>query len=223
MITFILAPTILHLLVAQTHGQSVPTSLKIGIEPEDVLEMEQIKRPLSVFIADSDGKLMPDLPGGTWSCSVSVDAGPGGDIQGTTTATFENGTATFPVLFLTMSGDGYILQFTVTHPATANIPPVNTPMFTVGLRPLAVKLDQNPSTSMMPGKVALTVRATIWDEALDKAADDEVLAGVSWECSVDLAGKGNMLEGNTMYTVTPGSWHNYCHNPNSTTTQLNLT
>ena len=221
MITIILARTILHLLTAQTHGQSVPTSLKIGIEPEDVLEMEQIKRPLSVFIADSDGKLLPDLPGGTWSCSVSVAAGPGGDIQGTTTATFDNGTATFPVLFLTMSGDGYTLLFTVTHPATANIPPVNTSVFTVGPRPLAVKMDQNPS--MMPGKVTLTVRATIWDEALDKAADDEVLAGVSWECSVDLTGKGIILEGNTMYTVTPGSWHNYCHNPNSTTTQLNLT
>jgi len=203
MTTFILASVALHLLTGLTQSQSVPTSLKIGIEPEDVLEMEKIKRPLSIFIADSDGKLMPDLPGGTWSCSVTVAAGPGGDIQGTTSATFENGTATFPVLFLTMSGDGYILQFTVTHPNTAGVPAVNTSVFTVGHRPLAVKMEQNPS--MMPGKVALTVIATIWDEALDKAADDDVLAGVSWDCSIRLTGKGNMMEGNTKYTVAPGN------------------
>jgi len=189
-------------LLALSHGASVPDSLKIAIEPEDVREMEMIRRPLSVYVADSDGKLVTDLPGGSWSCSVSVVSGPGGDIAGTTAATFQNGTTTFPSLYLTMSGDGYILQFTITHPTTAGIAPVNSSVFSVGPRPLAVKLDQNPD--MRAGKVPFTLGATIWDEALDEAASDEVLAGLGWECSLSLTGKGKALEGNTMYNVAPG-------------------
>jgi len=189
--------------LALTCGLDVPDSMKIAIEPEDVLEMEMIKRPLSIYIADSKGKLITVLGGGTWNCEVSLLSGPGGILVGTKAVNLVNGSATFPNLYITEAGSGYVLQFEVTYPTTATIPTLITSSFTVGARPLGVKLSDN--TDMRAGDMPFTVGGTIWDEALDQAADSEVLAGLSWECDLTMADKGMVVKGNTMYKVSPGN------------------
>ena len=176
--------------------------MKIAIEPEDVLEMEMIKRPLSIYIADSKGKLVTVLGGGTWNCEVSLLSGPGGILVGTKAVNLVNGSATFPNLYITEAGSGYVLQFEVTYPTTATIPTLITSSFTVGARPLGVKLSDN--TDMRAGDMPFTVGGTIWDEAIDQAADSDVLAGLSWECDLTMADKGMVVKGNTMYKVSPG-------------------
>jgi len=181
---------------------AVPDSLKIAIEPEDVLEMEVIKRPLITYVADSKGKLVTDLAGGTWNCKVSIVSGPG-VLLGTTSTVFVNGTATFPNLFFTQAGPGYVIQFEVTFPTTANMA-VNTTIFDVGARPLGIKLQKNPEAGR-PGNRNFAVRGIIWDEALNQAADEEVLTGLSWSCDLLPAEKTITLEGDTVCEVTPGT------------------
>jgi len=188
------------------HALDMWDSMKVAIQPEEVLEMEAIKRPLSVYITDSTGKLVTILGGGTWTCKVSIisDHDPS-LLVGTSEVSFVNGTGTanFPTLRITEAGSGYILQFKVTYPTNANIAPVNTTMFDVGGRPLGIRLGEIPH--MRGTNQTFEVTGTIWDEALDQAADATVLAGLSWECDITMASRKMSLLGNTVYNVSPGN------------------
>lgn len=180
--------------------------MKVAIQPEKVLEMEAIKRPLSVYITDSTGKLVTNLGGGTWTCKVSIVSDHQSNLLvGTSQVEFVNGTGTaeFSNLRITEAGSGYILQFEVTYPTNANIAPVNTTMFDVGGRPLGIRLGENPK--MRGANQTFDLKGTIWDEALDQAADGFVLAGLSWECDVTMASRKMSVLGNTQYNVSPGN------------------
>jgi len=179
----------------------VPEELGVAYQPEDVAEMMTIARAVKIYAMDSKGKMITELgdPVDPWQCTVSVQAGPGGSVMGTTTVSFIDGIATFDDIYIDQGGDGYILQFDISYPDTS-IVGATSDTFDVAGRPLGFRFTSE--SALIPQNTTFSVSATIWDDALDLPADAGVLASYSWDCSIALT--NGTITGTTDITVPMG-------------------
>jgi len=180
----------------------IPEAIAVADEPEDVAEMKVISKPVRVYVKDSAGKMITALgdESDPWMCSVFVISGPGGAVMGTTIMPFVDGIATFDDIFIDQAGEDYILEFSLSYPASS-VSPASSLMFNVAGRPLGMKFDS--ASVLIPQNETFSVSAFIWDEAVDVAATPEVLADISWDCYASLL--SGVLTGTTNITVTGGS------------------
>ena len=74
---------------------AVPDSAAVGFEPDDVEEMK-VMNPVTVYVKDTDGKMISVLgdESDPWTCTVTKINGTG-DVMGNTTVPFIDGIATF--------------------------------------------------------------------------------------------------------------------------------
>jgi len=188
-------------LLEQYEERSVPVPATIHLveTPEEALEMQVIK-PVSVYVLDDTGKLVSVLGDDSdpWMVTVSVLSGPGA-VMGNTTVAFVGGIATFDDIFVDTMGSGYVFEFTLSYPTTADIAAIQSNMFAVGGRPLGLRF--NDFNILQPQNTSFAINATIWDEALDQAADTSVLLDM-WECEATFD-NGN-FSGTSVSTVAAG-------------------
>merc|ERR1711962_967293 len=179
----------------------VPEELGIAFQPEDVAEMQTIPKAFKIYAKDSKGKQVSELgdPTDPWQCTVTVQAGPGGSVMGTTTVSFMDGIATFDDIHIDQSGTGYILQFEISYPTTS-IVGVMSDAFDVAGRPLGLKFTSE--SALIPQNSTFSVTATIWDDALDQAAETSVLTSLSWDCTIALT--NGTVTGTTEVPVATG-------------------
>jgi len=123
----------------------------------------------------------------------------GGTVMGTTTVEFTGGIATFDDIYLGQAGDDYVLQFEVSYPVTTVTPATSLP-FNVAGRPLGIQFTEE--APLVPQNSTFSVTATIWDDALDQAAEPSVLAAHSWDCAIALV--NGALIGTTEIVVGSG-------------------
>jgi len=180
---------------------AVPDSAAVGFEPDDVEEMKVMK-PVTVYVKDTDGKMISVLgdESDPWTCTVTKINGTG-DVMGNTTVPFIDGIATFNEIYMTQAGDDYVLGFDITYPDTNTVSSASSLPFSVGGRPLGLKLQ--PFSVLIPQNSSFSVSASVWDEALDQAADAAVLAGIDWDCYAYLT-NGN-ISGTQNISVATGS------------------
>ena len=119
--------------------------------------------------------------------------------MGTTTVEFTGGIATFDDIYIGQAGDDYVLQFEVSYPVTTVAPATSLP-FNVAGRPLGLQFTEE--APLVAQNSTFSVTATIWDDALDQAAEPSVLAAHSWDCSIALV--NGTLNGTTEIVVGPG-------------------
>ena len=119
--------------------------------------------------------------------------------MGNRTGPFVSGLATFDGIFVDTRGSGYVFEFTLSYPTTTNIAAIQSNMFAVGGRPLGLRF--NEFNILQPQNTSFAINATIWDEALDQAADASVLLD-DWECEATF-NNGN-FSGTSVSTVAPG-------------------
>jgi len=183
---------------------AVPSGIKVGVDPVDVLEAKVMTTKPSVYVTDSKGKMLTELgdPSDPWKCTVSLVSG-AGTLGGNVTVPFIKGVAEFNDLFVTQMGQDFILEFAVTYPPEANLPSVQGLPFEVGPRPLGLRFWDE--TILRKENTTFDVIVKIWDEALDEPAlRKSTLATFNWDCSIYLsAGEGN-LTGNTNFNITAG-------------------
>jgi len=180
---------------------AVPEALAVSDEPEDAAEMRVLARPVTVYAHDENGGMISELGDITdpWLCTVSVLSGPGGTVMGTTTVEFTDGIATFDDIYMGQAGDDYVLQFEVSYPVTTVTPATSLP-FNVAGRPLGIQFTEE--APLVPQNSTFSVTATIWDDALDQAAEPSVLAAYSWDCAIALV--NGTLNGTTEIVVGSG-------------------
>merc|ERR1712130_441122 len=168
---------------------------------EDAAEMRVLARPVTVYAHDENGGMISELGDITdpWLCTVSVLSGPGGTVMGTTTVEFTDGIATFDDIYMGQAGDDYVLQFEVSYPVTTVTPATSLP-FNVAGRPLGIQFTEE--APLVPQNSTFSVTATIWDDALDQAAEPSVLAAHSWDCAIALV--NGTLNGTTEIVVGSG-------------------
>merc|ERR1712130_254063 len=123
---------------------AVPEALVVSEESEDAAEMRVLASPVSVL------------------------SGPGGTVMGTTTVEFTDGLATFDDIYMGQAGDDYVLQFEVSYPVTTVTPATSLP-FNVAGRPLGIQFTEE--APLVAQNSTFSVTATIWDDALDQAAE----------------------------------------------------
>ena len=179
----------------------VPEDLAVSDEVEDAAEMRVLANPVRVYARDENGGMISELGDITdpWLCTVSVLSGPGGTVMGTTTVEFTGGIATFDDIYIGQAGDDYVLQFEVSYPVTTVAPATSLP-FNVAGRPLGLQFTEE--APLVAQNSTFSVTATIWDDALDQAAEPSVLAAHSWDCSIALV--NGTLNGTTEIVVGPG-------------------
>ena len=185
----------------QTKAISVPTSIHlIDPLPQSVREMEVMKTPLVIYVKDQDGKLVTQLgvESEPWLCQVKVVAG-AGTVSGNTVVSFSEGRATFDQIKMSAKGEEYRLEFSLLSPGTTNITATQTNVFSVGPRPLGLRLDT--FDLLQPSNTSFTVTANIWDEALASEATSEVLLE-DLSCTASL-NNGN-LAGTSSVTLPAG-------------------
>jgi hypothetical protein len=180
---------------------AVPEALAVSDEPEDAAEMRVLARPVKVYAHDENGGMISELGDITdpWLCTVSVLSGPGGTVMGTTTVEFTDGIATFKDIYMGQAGDDYVLQFEVSYPVTTVTPATSLP-FNVAGRPLGIQFTEE--APLVPQNSTFSVTASIWDDALDQAAEASVLAAHSWDCAIALV--NGTLSGTTEIVVGSG-------------------
>ena len=178
----------------------VPEALAMAGQPEEGAEM-QVLDTFEVYARDTKGKMITELGDAAdpWTCTVSVLSGPGGAVMGTTTVDFVAGLATFDDLYITEAGADYILQFEVSYPTTGVVS-VSSLAVTVAGRPLGMQITEE--APLVPQNTTFSVSATIWDMALDQAAEASVLSAFVWDCTVSLA--SGSLGGNLEKTLDAG-------------------
>merc|ERR1719350_974003 len=179
----------------------VPEDLAVSDEVEDAAEMRVLANPVRIYARDENGGMISELGDITdpWLCTVSVLSGPGGTVMGTTTVEFTGGIATFNDIYIGQAGDDYVLQFEVSYPVTTVAPATSLP-FNVAGRPLGIQFTEE--APLVAQNSTFSVTATIWDDALDQAAEPSVLAAHSWDCSIALV--NGTLNGTTEIVVGPG-------------------
>merc|ERR1712130_237733 len=180
---------------------AVPEALAVSDEPEDAAEMRVLARPVTVYAHDENGGMISELGDITdpWLCTVSVLSGPGGTVMGTTTVEFTDGLATFDDIYMGQAGDDYVLQFEVSYPVTTVTPATSLPFNAAG-RPLGIQFTEE--APLVAQNSTFSVTATIWDDALDQAAEPSVLAAHSWDCAIALV--NGTLNGTTEIVVGSG-------------------
>ena len=179
---------------------AVPDSAAVGFEPDDVEEMK-VMNPVTVYVKDTDGKMISVLgdESDPWTCTVTKINGTG-DVMGNTTVPFIDGIATFNEIYMTQAGDDYVLGFDISYPDTNTVSSASSLPFSVGGRPLGLKLQ--PFSVLIAQNSSFSVSASVWDEALDQAADAAVLAGIDWDCYAYLT-NGN-ISGTQNISVATG-------------------
>merc|ERR1712045_155994 len=180
---------------------AVPEALAVSDEPDDAAEMRVLARPVTVYAHDENGGMISELGDNTdpWLCTVSVLSGPGGTVMGTTTVEFTGGIATFDDIYMGQAGDDYVLQFEASYPVTTVTPATSLP-FNVAGRPLGIQFTEE--APLVPQNSTFSVTATIWDNALDQAAEASVLAAYAWDCTIALV--NGTLNGTTEIVVGSG-------------------
>ena len=179
----------------------VPEALAVANEPEDAAEMQVLPTAVRVYARDAKGKMIAELGDASdpWKCTVSVLSGPGGDVMGTTEVDFVAGIATFDDIYMDQAGADYILQFEVSYPTTTLTGAQSLP-FSVSGRPLGMLFTSEPV--LVAQNTTFAVTATIWDQALDLAAESSVLSAFIWDCTATLA--NGILSGTTEISVAAG-------------------
>jgi len=181
-----------------------PTQLRImTTEPFQGFEMTPFASQPSLFLVDQDNKYVAEV--GTefdpWEVTATLVSGAGALINNVT-CIFVGGTCEFENLAITSMGENYTIQFDLTYPTTADIIPAVSQSFDIGGRPLSVKFTG--LNTLNPEYQPFTAEVSIWDDALDSAAEGGV-APPAVSCSVSLAGaSGVELEGTTEVAVVGG-------------------
>merc|ERR1719412_3079073 len=179
---------------------AVPTSIHlVDPDPENVNEMD-VMMSLQIYVKDQENSLVVQLgdESDPWLCSVSATSGPG-SVLGNTTVPFIGGLATFDNIFIDTMGQGYQLEFSISYPANSAVNTTQTNIFSVGGRPLGLKI--NPFNILQAQNISFAVNASIWDMALDQEATSDVLVD-DFECSASF-NNGN-FSGTTTVTVSAG-------------------
>ena len=104
-----------------------------------------------------------------------------------------------------MAGDDYIIEFAVTYPDTVTIAPVNSTAINVGGRPLSVKITEY--VEMFPAGLVFNTTVSVWDDALDEAADVTITAGLAGlECTISLVGAATEITGTLSMSAPVGEF-----------------
>ena len=194
----------------QEVAYDVPHSLRLSIEPAAVNEMEIITPSISLYVATEEGSMITALGDASdpWMCTVSVKSGPG-SLAGIMTVPFVDGIASFDDLRVDTAGDDYILEFTVTYPANANLSPVESLPFPAAGRPLGLMYTNY--IELVAQDATFTVTPDIWDEAIDMIVDASVISATEWECTASLEAGDNsgVLSGTLTATIAAGKYFSY--------------
>ena len=179
----------------------VPSKMHLVETPEDAQEMA-VMAPVQLYVTDDSGKLVSVLgdESDPWQVTVSLASGPAGaSVLGNTTVPFVGGIASFDGIFVDTRGSDYIFEFTLTYPTSATINSTRSNMFAVAGRPLGLRF--NDFSILQPQNQSFSINASIWDEALDLAAAEDVLVD-DWECDATF-NNGN-FSGTSQVTLVPG-------------------
>jgi len=165
-----------------------PTTLVIGSQqPFSANEMSPMNPKPTLYMKDQDNATVNEVGTVTdpWIVTATIANGAGGVINNVTCA-FSQGLCVFENLAIDTMGEGYQLQFELTYPGTeADIAPVVSDAFDVGGRSLSAKFTQ--LNTLNPVNQSFTAVVTVWDDALDMAADASVVpAGIT--CTVSVLG-----------------------------------
>jgi len=167
--------------------------------------MEIITPSISLYVATEEGSMITALGDASdpWMCTVSVKSGPG-SLAGIMTVPFVDGIASFDDLRVDTAGDDYILEFTVTYPANANLSPVESLPFPAAGRPLGLMYTNY--IELVAQDATFTVTPDIWDEAIDMIVDVAVISATEWECTASLEAGDNsgVLSGTLTATIAAG-------------------
>ena len=187
----------------------MPHILKLSVPPsEGIKEMALMPNPISLYIANKDGKPISKLGGEADPWKVSVSAKDDGfELVGNLTVSFNReGLATFEDLRIGSSGSAMVLTFRITYPQEHGMESINavvdTDPFSVDTRPLGLKISE--SILVISQTTSFSLTADIWDNALDEIVDTSVISGITWECIASLSATENegTLSGTLTMTVT---------------------
>merc|ERR1712080_465988 len=189
---------------------AVPETLVLVTEPNGAFEMMPFSQQPKLYLLDSDGKFVNVVGGDAdpWIVTATVASGPGGNVVNNVTAPFLGGFATFENLAIDLGGSDYILGFSITYPDTVTISSVNSTSFDVGGRPLSIKITAAPD--LTPAGLNFSMAVTVWDDALDAAADQAITDGLSGlQCTISLVGATTEISGSLINSSPVGGLFSY--------------
>ena len=185
----------------RTSELAVPTELLIMTQPQQAFEMSPMGQSAKLYTVDADGKFIAEV--GTendpWIVTASKVSGDGNLINNVT-CQFIAGYCEFTDMAVDTMGFNFTIEFALTYPTTASINPIQSNSFSVGGRPLSVKVTSMPSLQAQNETFAVVI--SVWDDALDLPVDASSAPSSAVSCTVELQGDSSAtLEGSTTVSV----------------------
>jgi len=184
----------------------MPTTIVIGSQqPFTANEMSPMNPKPTLYMRDQYNETVHSLgsEADPWVITASIASGDGGLVNNVT-CEFKLGLCVFENLAIDTMGEGYSLEFTLTYPGTeTNIDPVVSDLFDVEGRTLSTKFTQ--LNTLNPVNQTFTVVVSVWDDALDEAADGALVPSDA-TCTISVMGvSGVDLMGTLTVPITNGN------------------
>ena len=174
----------------------IPTQLSLIVEPSGANETVPFSLQPKLWMRDEENNMVNNVgfgETGAWVVTATIRSAtgdPNATIIGNNTAKFSKGWANFTTLSISHNGTGYILDFHISKPDTANFQTSSQP-FDVKERVLYFSVSQQPSNGNETAPLSRQPQVDVRDVANGEIVNNTGWKGRKWYATASLIDPNN--------------------------------